>query len=475
MQKTKQTFYCFGEIRHAFLCSMLIVLSALGDSSAAVVSRGATTVSARPTVSSRMNTTSRLPTSTATAPTSSTSEQPAEVETDATEEEPVIENKSSQFDSILSESSVSTSDSSADNLAALIQQQRAELDAQDAIDTAANSVKIGNSNACDVGLRSCMQEKCGADFTDCSGDTDTIWGDKMDSCRLSLDCTGEEYRLFSTEIKADRDMNAQLASYNAILNCGNEYNDCIMTECGVTFSKCLGKTAGDAAIAKCKQIADDCVQQDSGLASRAMQVFANLRQDAEEQVQKDEQRLYELRDQMSQQCTMLGAMFDERTFSCVFTVNFYAGDDSTLYASKKLYAGNVFSCTPDWFGIDVTTFMENAYRLTREQTSASSALLGSGLGVAAGAITSGAINRAIDTQKAENALNDAKEEAKSATSSTNSDASSNSTKGDSDEGDKNNGNEQTNAPSDADTKTETSSSQTNDTSSTNRGVTSRSR
>lgn len=411
MMKVKQTFCYLHKISYLTLCAILLT-SYSTDTVAAVASRSTTTVSSRPTVSTRTNTTGRLPTTTVNSSTTTTTTTETEEVSNETEtvEEPVIENKSSQFDSVLSTSSTSSVDTSANNLAEMIRQQRAELDAQDAINTAAAATQLGNKNACDAGLRSCMQEKCGTDFTECRGDTDTIWGDKMDSCRLQLECTGEEYRLFSAEIKADRDANAQLMSYNAILECGNKYNDCIMTECGTTFSKCLGKTAGDAAIAKCKTIADNCVQQDSGLASRAMQVFANLRQDAEVQVQKDEQRLYELRDQMSQQCTMLGAMFDERTFSCVFTVNFYAGEDSTLFASKKLYAGNVFSCTPDWFGIDVTTFKENAYRLTREQTSASSSLMGSGLGIAAGAITSGAIGRAIDRQKAENALKDAKEE-----------------------------------------------------------------
>ena len=173
-----------------------------------------------------------------------------------------------------------------------------------------------------------------------------------------------------------------------------------------------GQIRRDAAIAKCKTIADNCVQQDSGLASRTMSVFGALRQDAEVLVQRDEQRLYDLRDQMREQCRMLGATLDDRSLDCVFTVEFYAGDDSTLFASKKAYAGGVFDCTPDWFGIDVTTFMENAYRLTRSQTSATASLMGSGVGVAAGAIASGAINRAIDRQKAENALNDAKAEHK---------------------------------------------------------------
>lgn len=418
MISTQKNFYRYTPAFRGIICSAIMALFAF-DANAAVVSRGAASnVSARPTVSTRTNNTGRMPSatvSTSTTTTTTTTETETETtapETDSTDDEVVIENKASQFDTTLSTASTTATDTSSDRLAELIRQQRAELDAQSAINTATTSTTAGGRNACDSGLRACMQEKCGTDFTNCSGDTDTTWGNKMDSCRNSIDatCTGEEYRLFAAEIKSDRDMNARLASYNAILDCGNRYNDCIVTECGTTFSKCLGKSAGDAAIAKCKTIADNCTQQDSGLASRAMQVFANLRVDAEEQVQRDEQRLYELRDEMAAQCQTLGAMFDERTFSCVYTVNFYAGDDTTLYASKKAYAGDIFSCTPNWFGIDITTFMENAYRLTRSQTSASSALLGSGLGVAAGAITSGAITRAIDRQKAENALKDAQAE-----------------------------------------------------------------
>jgi hypothetical protein len=221
---------------------------------------------------------------------------------------------------------------------------------------------------------------------------------------MKTKCSGEEYRLFNTEIKADRDLNAQLSFYNATIKCGNEYNDCIITECGTTFTKCLGKTAGDKAIQKCSKIAQKCTEQDSGLASRTMETFGNLRGNAEKAIVRDEKRLYELRDSMRSACSRLGAMFDERSLDCVYTVEFYAGEDNTLYASKKAYAGSTFSCTQNWFGVDITTFMENAFRLTRAQTSASSAALGAGVGTAVGAITSGAIDRAVDRAKAERAL-----------------------------------------------------------------------
>lgn len=397
-----------------------IILSAfmIGESfGAAVVQRGTTT--ARPSTASNVNVAARMPTVSATVNTATTQEETVVETTPVVEEsepeaEPlIIENKSSQFDEILDETTSSGTSSSDNEMAELIRKQQAAYDAQDAANTASKSMQTAlatGQNACDVALRKCMQEKCGNDFSKCSGDTDTTWGNKIDSCRLSTECTGEEYSMFAAEIKADRDMAARLSQYNEIIDCGNRYNDCIVTQCGTTFSKCLGKTAGDAAIKACETIAKNCTQQDSGLASRAMQVFGTLRQDAEVKVKADEERLYALRDQMRNQCQAMGAMFDDRSLDCVYTVEFYAGDDSTLYASKKVYAGNSFSCTPNWFGIDVTTFMENAYRLTRSETSATSAFMGAGLGVAAGSITSGAIDRAIDRGKAEKALKDAEKE-----------------------------------------------------------------
>lgn len=318
-----------------------------------------------------------------------------------------IEMKTSQFDAVLGTTNSDIAPDSDDMLAEKIRKQRAALNAQSARETAAQKTKStqkSGKNECDQKLRACIQSKCGSDFTKCSGDTDTAWGNKMDLCRRDTQCSGNEYRLFSTEIKADRDMNAKLAQYTSIVDCGNEYNDCIITECGQHFTNCLGKSAGDKAIQKCSKIATKCKQQDSGLASRATEVFGNLRNNAEQAIVRDEQRLYELRDTMRDTCNRLGAMFDERSLDCVYTVNFYAGEDNTLYASKKAYAGSTFDCTPNWFGVDITTFMENAFRLTRAQTSASSAALGSGVGMAVGAITSGAIDRATDRAKAERAL-----------------------------------------------------------------------
>ena len=321
-----------------------------------------------------------------------------------------ISNKSSYFSSFLGLSS--SADATGTSLADKVRAQRELLAAKSATDEIVGktvTVSAG-ANACDTALRACMTEKCGSDFSKCAGDSDTIWGQKIDSCRRNTTCTGHEYAQIAPEIRADRDFNERISAYTSVIDCGNRYNECIITECGANFGKCLGKTAGDHAISQCDKIARECTKADNGLASRVMNVFGTLRGDAERAVQADERRLYELRDTMRGACERLGAMFDERSLDCVFTVNFYAGSESTLYASKKAYAGASFTCDPNWFGVDVTTFMENAFRLTREQASASAAMLGAGLGVGVGAVTSGAIDRAMTTHAAKKELKDAQQE-----------------------------------------------------------------
>ena len=400
-------------IKFLSTCSVLAIAIATGTAFSATTKTSA----ARPSIASTVSrpkvaggaSTTRTPT--VTTPKVNATPTPTVTEPEP-EPEPerviVVDNKTSQFDDILSDIAGVTPDSSASDLAERVRQQRALLDGASKTLADSDGVKMG-ANACDAGLRKCMSEKCGNDFTKCANDSTAIWGDKMDSCRRTTNCSGHEYNLLAPEIMADRDMNVRMSYYNSVLNCGNRYNSCIFNECGKYMDKCLAKSDGDRAIAKCESIARECREQDNGLASRVMSVFGGLRTIATDQVKKDEARLYELRDLMRAQCERLGAMFDERTLDCVYTVNFFAGDDTeTPKASKKLYAGDTFQCNANWFGVDVTTFKENAYRLTRAQTSASAGAMGAGVGTAAGLISSGAIDRAIATQRAEVALNEAK-------------------------------------------------------------------
>lgn len=391
------------------LCSLLFVMS-FAHADATVVQRD--TVSKTKAAPSRgiSSTTARMPTQRITP----VAETPVETIPEEVTEEIVsaVADKSDQFDAAIG-TTASTRDTAAESMAEMIRRQRAALDAADATSTATQKMTTATqrgANPCDTGLRNCMKQACGNDFAKCAGDGDTIWGNKLNTCRRDVVCTGEEFTLFTKEIKADRDLNAQLSVYTNVIDCGNRYNNCVFTQCGTNLSKCLGKASGDKTIAACATIARECQTMDSGFGTRTMQVFGILRQNAEVQIAKDEKRLYELRELMYEQCRTLGALFDERSLDCVYTASFFAeaNKKQTLFASKKLYAGDSFDCTPNWFGIDITTFKENAERLTRSQTGASSALMGAGLGTAAGAISSGAIGRAMDTQKANKALDAAK-------------------------------------------------------------------
>ena len=342
-----------------------------------------------------------------------TTENETESETQTTTtNEPIVVNKSNQFDTTVA--TVMESADTNNSFAEQIRRQRAALAAGEATANATaaqqNALKSG-SNTCDSDLRKCMMNTCGKDFTKCATDGDTIFGDKLNACRRDTTCTAHEFTLFSAEIKSDRDLNVRLKSYESVIDCGNQYNACIVNECGNTYTKCLGKSAADAAIQKCSIIATECTETDSGLAARFSNAIGKLRENAEQEIKKDEERLYALRDLMRESCAQMGATFDERSFDCVYTVNFFAGNDQiTPKASRKRYAGDTFVCMQEWFGVNVTTYKENAYRETRAQTAASSAMLGSGVGSAVGMVTSGAIDRAIDTSKAKKALDTEKKE-----------------------------------------------------------------
>ena len=394
--------------------SLLVAIATAGifvfDASAAVTNRPtAANNAAANRAQNRM--VGRAPTMTAPKATATTPVVEPEIIEDEPTPEPeveapiIVDNKTSVFDDVMSEIGTSDTDAAANARSEAIRRQRALLDGA-SNQTIGPSVSI-TANACDAELRKCMMERCGNDFTKCANDSSAIWGQKIEGCHAKTKCTAHEFTLLAPEILADRDANVKMQHYDSVINCGNRYNDCIFTQCGTTLNKCLAKKDGDNAISKCASIANECKSMDNGLASRAMSVFGDLRTIATARVKADEARLYELRDLMRAQCNRFGAMFDERTLDCVYTVNFFAGEDNTLMASKKLYSGDSFQCNANWFGVDITTYIENAQRLTRSQKSASAAALGAGLGTAAGMWASGAPIRAIKTHNAEKAVKEA--------------------------------------------------------------------
>ena len=377
MTKLVKNFYSICKITSVIgaVCVLMFCTDSFGATARRTVAASRTSAAPATGVAARKpNTTNKTKSETVAEPTPQT--------------EPVIvENKADKFDTALNDIDSAINTSETDGVTDAINRRRAEIKKQEMTQTASVATKQAfarNENACDKTLRQCIQTTCGSNYEKCANLSETDWLGKLNQCRRETSCTNHEYNIFVPEITADRDINAKLGLYNKIVDCGNRFNDCVISECGKTMEKCIGKQNGDAALNKCKQISQECQEADSGLSARANNAFAQLRQVAEKQITIDEQRLYELRNKMNETC----------------------GEDNTLFASRKAYPGTQFNCDQNWFGVDTTTFMENAFRLTRSQTSASSAMLGAGLGMGVGSITSGAIDRAVDRAKAERALGD---------------------------------------------------------------------
>jgi hypothetical protein len=376
-------FKIFSKKICRFIICLLFIAPAPVAQAAQVVARP--TASATQTTRARPDISAISPRAVPVATTSAVEEVIAEEITEVVQETPILDTARMDRLSAAADANVSANESDLKNL--ISAQRTADASSITAATGAARLVatKASGRNACNDGLRNCMKEKCGDEnFTKCAGDSDLSWGDKMESCRVLVKCSGEEYGAFAPEIKADRDMFANLSGFYKTQDCGVRYNECIVTGCGKDMSGCLGKAAGDKVISDCKKIADECRANDSGLAARAMEVFGVLRQDAEKQVATGEKELYTLRDKMSAACKGMGAMFDERSFDCVFSVEFWLAGNASPFASRKAYAGSAFDCTQEWFGTDVTTYIENAARITREQAGASNAMLGAGAGTLGG-------------------------------------------------------------------------------------------
>ena len=301
--------------------------------------------------------------------------------------------------------SVGPSDEAASAMEMLIREQLARLMVDEAPTAAAPNASA--MPVCESNLRSCMQERCGDDFGRCANDSTAVWGDKIESCARRANCTPMEVTLFNAEILADRDFNVQMGGFVQTMPCGRAYNACIIRECGGPgFVRCISRAGGEAAISACRAEQDRCRAHDSGLQQRATEMFGVVRVAAERDVVVMERRLYAIRDEMLTACRNIGGLFDERSLNCIFNLEMHAGGEwDGRIASRTVNAGTPFMCTPEWFGVDVTTFLENRARHDREQRGALGELTGTMYGTATAMVTSGAINRAIDTHRAQRAAN----------------------------------------------------------------------
>jgi hypothetical protein len=168
------------------------------------------------------------------------------------------------------------------------------------------------------------------------------------------------------------------------------------------------------ATEQCRQIQQRCLEQDSGMERRVAEVIGSMRVDLEKNILNWERDLYALRDRVRDMCLQTQGIFDERSFTCVYTAYIYATPNNVespvRLGNRRLHAGEEFVCEPEWFSVDITTHMENAFRATRRETAATSALLGAGVGMLGGAVASGAVGRAVESHRTAQAAKAAEKE-----------------------------------------------------------------
>ena len=245
---------------------------------------------------------------------------------------------------------------------------------------------------CEPELRACLQRACGTSFENCATDTDVEWGRRVERCATEANCSGRESTEFGRMFRADRDVFAAMAGFNSVTNCAQRYNACILEQCGgVGFPGCITTAGGNAAIRACERIFNECRNSDSALQNRINDLFATVRTDAEINVAQWERRLHEIRDEMDRECRMMGGMLDLRSLRCLFTVELHTMHEDlrpeggqTLLASRRLNQATEFMCTPEWFGLDMTTWLENLALYARNQAAAMGTFMGAGIGTGVG-------------------------------------------------------------------------------------------
>ncbi|MDR1697248.1 MAG: hypothetical protein LBR41_03475 [Rickettsiales bacterium] len=272
-----------------------------------------------------------------------------------------------------------------------------------AADIAATGGAITSARStCDADLRGCMIGLCGDDtYSKCWTDNSIEWNRKMTSCRAKSKCTTAEFDIIAPEFILDRDQFSSDSSFTIRTTCNINHNNCILQNCGRELKDCQNEAGQNRALAACP-ISRECEMVDNGMVGRSRSLFAALRIDYNEEQFANRQRMRELVDIMRNECAAQKGSYDEEGMTCVYSVELAANvyqnmvdrgrvdmgqANMVTLASRKLYAAAVYQCTEDWFGVDISTYMENAERRTANDRIAYNSALASGLAGAAGTVT----------------------------------------------------------------------------------------
>jgi hypothetical protein len=279
---------------------------------------------------------------------------------------------------------------------------RLRIAERDKADASESEFLRGVANAsrskCETELNTCVIGDCGSDLQKCNDDTDAIWSARFQKCRAKTSCTGAEIGVYGDIIKEDIRVDAKISLMNLIISCNNEYSNCLQTQCATTdarsligggavvgFNGCVTQAKINSALNYCKPVYDRCRPYDSGIQARFTNMMATLRVEKEKRIAELQKELDVMLPQMRQLCRDSGASFDERSGNCVFTAFLSVEAQGRRYtpASKMVMPGSQYQCTDQWFGVDVTQYLQNAIYSTIQQKSSVAALMGAGLGIGA--------------------------------------------------------------------------------------------
>jgi hypothetical protein len=281
--------------------------------------------------------------------------------------------------------------------------QRQQIEtAQQRVNRAEAPASCDPKDSCDSRMRACVKKKCGERFQDCYADNETVWNMKVEPCAEDAGCNAAERAAALRELTADRQAEMKYGSFFEMQDCAEKYNKCIVQTCGGSnWTNCLSRNDSAKAILGCQPVADECRNIDSGLAARADKMLSTLRVAKEEEVARNEKRLREVIDLMTKECEEQGGTIDTRSYTCTYSVKLWVAElnDKEPMAIMTLHAGSPFQCTEQFFQTDLTTFKEDAIRLTRAQEGMGNMLLGAGGGLLAGNIASGGMGRMITAAK----------------------------------------------------------------------------
>lgn len=237
--------------------------------------------------------------------------------------------------------------------------------------------------SCDETWRQCLQgsDVCGTNYILCTTLSPIEFSNRISVCPKKIgDCTVSNATV--KEVINNKDDYMKVSKADSILECGETMSNCIMDICGKGFTKC----AKSISVAKtnCGYIADECSRVDPALWVRTATALNFAKGQMNAEITKIENRMAEIESELRAECSKNNFAFDSSKMQCIGVVDFNAM--GMVLQSKRMSAGSVGNCSDEFFGLDITTYRQNAANETIKQKTVSNTISGAMLGMGVGSL-----------------------------------------------------------------------------------------